>query len=279
MPPPAPLKAPKLDIAGEVPPRQPTNTGFSAKFNIGNPGDGIARNVTVIARLPANVAYESTPQGGAFFAESKEVRWQLGDIDPKGQKTIELKLKGQGLGNATLRVNALADGNVTVEKDFTIELFGGVGLHMEVRDKPDPLFVGEETEYDILVRNTGNIPATRLSLSAAAPVEMHMNRPRGPSDYVNWRDGDPTVTFNPFNLQPGQEAMFHISAKALKPGFVKFRAQLTGDQLPSGPVLREEPTTIVNETPSGGLITSLKPRVRAANWQQWWTTLGTLVSR
>jgi uncharacterized repeat protein (TIGR01451 family) len=277
MPPPTPLKTARLEISGDAPARQATNAPFSVRLGVSNAGEGFARNLRVIAKLPPNLTYESSAPAGTFIAESREVHWRLGDLDPKNQKEIDLRLKGEGTGPAPLRVVAEAEHNVRAERDFSVELYGGVGLHLEIRDKGDPLFVGEDVEYDILVRNTGNAPATRLHLSLAAPAELRLTRPRGPSDIANWREGDPTVTFGPFNLQPGQEAVFRVNAKALRPGFTKFRAQLTGDPLTSGPVLREEPTTIVSDLSASGPITRRLPKPIPAERSVWAFVAGPLL--
>lgn len=273
MPPPTLLKAPKLDLAGDVPARQPSATPFAVKFSVSNPGEGTAKNVMLAVKLPPGLTYESSTPPGDLFEAGKEVRWRLNDLEAKKNASVELKLKGVGLGRQQLTAIAQADGNLKAERDYVVELFGGVGMHMEIRDTVDPLMVGEETEYAILVRNTGSIPATRIQLTAAAPVELRMNRPRGPADDVNFREGDPTLTLNPFNLQAGQEVVFRVSAKGLKAGLAKFRVQMTADQLPSGPVLREEVTNVLAEPQPGDFVTAAKPPRRAADWGAWLATL------
>lgn len=243
--PPSQLRPPKLDLASDFPARVASNTAFSGKLNLANVGEGVGRNALLSVKLPAGILYEGSEPAGSYFPEASEIRWQLGNLEPGQRRPIELKLKGKGVGRETLTASLQAEGTPRVERDVTIEFFGGVGLHMEIRDTADPLLVGEETQYDILVRNAGNAPASRIALAAAAPAELQLSRPRGPTDDLNFKPGDPTLTFVPFNLQPGQEVIYRVNAKAVRPGFGKFRVQMNAEQLPSGPVLREESTNVL----------------------------------
>ena len=54
------------------------------------------------------------------------------------------------------------------------------------------------------------------------------------------------VVFEPITLQPRDEKVYEVLVKALRPGDVRFRVDLTADQLTAGPVHREESTTIYN---------------------------------
>jgi hypothetical protein len=82
---------------------------------------------------------------------------------------------------------------------------------------------------------------------ATVPEQMTVMRAAGASD--NRKDGQ-KITYEPLTLAAGGEARFRIEVKAERPGDVRFKVELTADQLTAGPVQQEESTTIFAVLPS-----------------------------
>ena len=65
----------------------------------------------------------------------------------------------------------------------------------------------------------------------------------------NRRDGA-KILFAPVTLRPAGEVRYEIAVRALRAGDVRFRVELTADQLTAGPVHQEESTTIYTDLPA-----------------------------
>src|SRR5262249_36521880 len=112
---------------------------------------------------------------------------------------------------------------------------------LNVDHNNDPVEVGGTTTYTITVRNPGSTVATNIRVVGEVPPQLELVRAAGKSDH---RKEGTKVTYDPVNLDAGAEARFEIEARAVRPGDVRVRVQLTADQLTGGPVQQEESTTI-----------------------------------
>jgi len=107
--------------------------------------------------------------------------------------------------------------------------------------------VGQEAPYILTIRNTGTEAANDVKVTATVPAQLRATDAQGPSKSA--LQGE-KVSFEPIVLKPGEEKRYLIYVKALKAGDVRFRVEITAKELTSGPLLKEESTTIFQETPS-----------------------------
>jgi uncharacterized repeat protein (TIGR01451 family) len=114
---------------------------------------------------------------------------------------------------------------------------------MDVEKQDDPVALGAETKYTITVQNQGAAPATRVVVKATVPEQLELRGADGPAAH---RQEGREVVFEPIALQPRDEKVYEVRVKAVRTGDVRFRVELSADQLTAGPVRREESTTIYN---------------------------------
>src|SRR5262249_26162420 len=107
------------------------------------------------------------------------------------------------------------------------------------------LEVGQEGEYVLILRNTGTDSAGDVVVTAMIPDQMQATDAKGPSKESVQPD---KVTFAAVALKPGEELRYSIFVKALAPGDVRFRVEITSSVLTAGP-LREEASTPIIENP------------------------------
>jgi uncharacterized repeat protein (TIGR01451 family) len=170
-----------------------------------------------------------------------QVRWALGTLQPGASRTVELRLQAQSVGEIVNQAEATADRGVRATAEARCQILGAAALLLEVVDLDDPIEVGTDTQYHVIVRNQGSVPATNVRVTATVPTELTIIRVQGPVDH---RREEQRISYEPLNMPPGSDTIFRITVRAAKPGEVRFRAALTADQLPAGPVLEEESTTI-----------------------------------
>ena len=76
-----------------------------------------------------------------------------------------------------------------------------------------------------------------------------VTRAAGASDN---RKEDQKIIYQPLTLPAGGEARYRIDVKAQQPGDIRFKVELTADQLTAGPVEQQESTTIFATLPPSG---------------------------
>jgi uncharacterized repeat protein (TIGR01451 family) len=162
---------------------------------------------------------------------------------------VELTVRALESGRICNRATASAGTGITVDAEACTNFIGASGLLLEVVDTDDPVEVGAETSYVILVRNQGGAPATNVRIEAVVPEQLAITRVTGPSD--SRREGQ-RLFFMPLTLPPRADARYVVHVRALRAGDLRFKVELNADQLPSGPVHEEESTTVYVDVPPAG---------------------------
>jgi uncharacterized repeat protein (TIGR01451 family) len=235
---------PGLSLSAAGPAHRYVNQATSYQLTVSNPGTVPVAQVAISNPLPDNTQFVSASGGGRLV--DNQVQWALGTLEPGSKRTVDLVLRARSPGRICDQALASAEGGLTARAEACTEFAGVSGLVLEVVDIDDPLAVGAETAYVISLRNQGTAQATRVQIVATAPPQLAVTRAVGPAD--NHMEGQ-KVIFDPFTLAAGAEVRFHVHVKALEPGDVRFKVDLTADQLTAGPVHEEESTTLYRDLP------------------------------
>jgi uncharacterized repeat protein (TIGR01451 family) len=236
---------PRLQLRLTGPERRFLNRPAIYQITASNPGTAPATNVVIAAVLPPGTTLASTSAGGR--TTGNQVQWSVGTLPPGTRLTVQLALRASAVGELRLRAGVTAARGLSAQAETTTLFEGATGLTVDVDDRDDPVEVGKDTSYVITVVNQGPVPATRVQITAAAPEQMAITEAKGPSNAA--RDAG-KVVFEPTTIAPGATATYEVFVKPLRPGDVRFRVDLSADQLPAGPVRREESTTIYSDLPA-----------------------------
>ena len=258
---PPPKTTGQLTVLKIAPARQGMGTPILYSITVTNSGRVPLREVELNDLFPANAVYvqNSADSGGQPASpEGKKMLWRLGAMLPGEVRTVTFKVRPMQVGTFLNVANARGqdpDGQPVISKDSTstTDVSGAATIYMEVKDTADPVFVGQETQYTMLIRNTGTAAATNIRVLAEVPVGLSVTgiKPEADADASGFRSGEQRINFAPFVLQPGQEKLVTIRVKADKAALHRFRTTLTADSLDpnKGPLVEEETTTVVNERP------------------------------
>jgi len=246
----------KLALAINGPKKENVGKPATYSITVSNTGSKPADNVLVTATLPDKTTFVSASDKGKMEERSNQVAWLMGTLEPGASKKVEVVLRSRIAGTLCLKAKAIADRGLSAEAEFCTLFGGDAAFELFVVDRVDPIPVGGDTSYPIVVINQGNAPATNIRIKATVPEQMMLLRARGPSDNKlggKSPDGGQIVLFDPLpTLAPGARAEYEVYVKALKAGEVRFKVEWTADQLTSGPVRGEESTTIFPENGGGG---------------------------
>jgi uncharacterized repeat protein (TIGR01451 family) len=232
----------KLTLTKTGPARRYLNMNAAYQLTVTNAGTVPLTNVAITDPLPPKTTLVRASNGGQ--RSDNDVNWSLGTLQPGTSRTVELVLRSQDAGRVCNRASARADRGLTAQAEACTEFIGVSALLLEVVDTEDPVEVGAETSYVILIRNQGTEPATNVHIEALVPEQMDVTRVTGPSD--NRKEGR-RILFSPLTLQPHSDARYVVYIRAIQPGDVRFKVDLFADILTSGPVHEEESTTIYTD--------------------------------
>ena len=154
----------QLDVAVTGPNLRYLARPAKYKVRVKNKGTAAAHNVYLSCRVPRAFAYLQGGRNGRFDASTKTINWFVGTLDIGKEFTAEFRLRAVNRSNFPILAQAVADRGLTAEDKHVTRVEGIDAILLEVVDVDDPVEVGAETYYEILVTNQGTEFANQLLL-------------------------------------------------------------------------------------------------------------------
>jgi uncharacterized repeat protein (TIGR01451 family) len=255
---------PLLQITQTGPAKCHVRAEPSYEITLSNSGTAATDPIALYAVLPEGFEYLQANENGSFSATNRAVGWKLAGLPPGGTKTVSLKLRAATAGDGLLRTIAQAmpeapvigtagaggapvrpTGRVLEAKTETaIKAEGVAAIKFEVTDLEDPVEVGKEAIYEIKVTNQGTGPCTNVQLVAALAEGTSYTGSSGPSQI---KAQGQHLVFDPIQtLGVKGEVVYRVRVRSTAAGDLRFRVQLTCDQIRT-PVVKEESTSFYKE--------------------------------
>jgi uncharacterized repeat protein (TIGR01451 family) len=240
------------DITG--PSAQYVGEPMTYQAHVKNEGDATAPD----ARLRIDVddacrivrMSKSEPQGVTPQESGKTLSWNFGDLEPGAERTVsftvvsrqEAELKHIAHATAACAVGGDLAKAATDTKQVTTAMLTFPALLLEMVDEVDPVKVGDEERYAIVVRNQGSGPDNNVRIKLQIPDQFEFVGASGSSRAE--ADGN-TINFEPIDtLGPKAKAGWTVRLKAKKPGDVRTKVELNSEYLDSA-VPELEPTRVI----------------------------------
>ena len=145
------LESPKTAIVGETLPIEITVT---------NAGAGPADRLRIQSRL-----------ADGLEASSKSLEQTIASLPAGQSKTVTLSVNVKRAGKHAIDTNAVADGNQVAIPQSTIVEVQDVQLGLTAHG-PARGYIGEEVTWQIVVRNNGDVPLSKITARASLPPEV-----------------------------------------------------------------------------------------------------------
>lgn len=219
------------------------NIGKTMTFEItaSNTGKTQITKLVILDRLPPGLKYKSATENGALD-RSQNVRWQFDTLGPNETKSVKLTVTGIKTGSHTNKATASSFEGIIAQANAVVTVAAKPSVRMTMIDSEDPISVGGEITYTIVVENKGAGVATDVRVVDNVPQEMSIMQAT-PSAGTSSMQGN-AIYFNIGTVQPGAKITLTIKAEALKSGDVANSAELTLHEF-ERPTIVEEPTTIM----------------------------------
>jgi uncharacterized repeat protein (TIGR01451 family) len=241
------------------------------EIELANPGTAATDPVQVQSLLPDGFEFATASDAGALAPNNpRTVTWKLPSLPAGGTRKVSLRVKAvSAVETAHLRTVAQAvPAEVTpasatggspgvrpagrgleARAESVIAAEGVAAIRFDVTGLENPVMVGREATYEIKVTNRGTGPCHNVQLVGvlADGTEFVGATTGAANQAAGVRAQGQQVVFEPIAvLGVRAEQVFRVRVKAAAPGELRFRVQLTSDQLRT-PLVKEESTTFYAE--------------------------------
>ncbi|NBD38239.1 MAG: DUF11 domain-containing protein [Verrucomicrobia bacterium] len=231
------LAAPELVISCDSPAERFIGRPVNVCLQVENSGDAPSNMTVVSMAVPAGASFQGATGGGTLVGN--EVVWNVGSLAPGGN--LELCATFTGSIPSMLTFTSTAEGDCAdpVSSTCRTELTGIPAILLEVIDLEDPIEVGANQTYQIVVTNQGTAPATNVQVVATLEDEQRYVSSSGSSSASA---SGQRITMRPVAaIAPGDKAVWEVVVEALAAGDIRFSVEIESDQI-QRPVRETEAT-------------------------------------
>lgn len=238
--------APQLELTVDAPAREYVGRDIPLMLRIRNTGDAPSLDTVVrvdgLDTLPrASLSTQAASIDGDMI--------RIGTIPPNQSREMTVTFHATSPQRYDIPVVVNAYCAEEVQREVGLEVRGVEAVRLETIDLVDPVAVGDETVYEVKVKNQGTAESINVSVTATLPDEMSFVEASGDSRVSS--DGQ-TLTFAPIEvLPPGEVASWRITTTAESAAKTQFKLELTSDAT-QRPVVEREPTTIIGQATEVG---------------------------
>ncbi len=229
---------PKLTLSKAGPETLFVGRDLTYTLEIANTGDGEAREASIVDNVPSGTQFVSASHGGRL--QAGQVTWDLGTLQPGDERALTLTIRPTGVGRVrnAAAASAFCAEAVTDTADTNVQ--GIAAILLEVIDENDPVAVGSNEIYRIVVTNQGSAVDTNIAIRFEMTDAMQFVSASGPTRHAVQNR---VLNFGPLaSLAPGGEATWTVQVRAIQAGNQRIRTEMTSDQLGADPVIETEAT-------------------------------------
>jgi hypothetical protein len=202
-----------------------SGTSATYEIKVENVGDAMAQDVFTAIGLPAGVTYQSGIDGAERIEGG--MRWSVGALPPGAQRIYSVVCLLNTSGPVQIEAGARGSGDLADAQSFQTVVETVADLVLSVEDPQGPLPVGQDVVYKILLKNRGTRTANNVDVVMHFSDGIEPTSAEGRSHKIN--PGE--VVFETVGqLDPNEELVFTVTARANVAGVHMFRAQLTCDE-------------------------------------------------
>jgi uncharacterized repeat protein (TIGR01451 family) len=235
---------PTLAVKKNGPTRQSVGDVAQFTMDITNTGSVSANNLKIADNYDLALDPVGATDGHSFAGD--DLIWVVDTLPPG--KTIRFEVNCRCVSpatNACNRVTVTSQEGARADDDACLEIVGPAApLTLAVSDLRDPVAMGNETTYEVLVTNPNSVADSNVQVTVTLSPQVTPTTlgSSGPSSYN--LQGQ-TVQFNPVpTLAAGGTLMFRIQARGVQAGSGTLHAQVTSANSPA-PVTADQSTTVL----------------------------------
>ncbi|HEX7377229.1 MAG TPA: hypothetical protein VF278_08960 [Pirellulales bacterium] len=233
------VRQPMVEVEVTGPARQYAGAPVTFRVRVRNPGDAPAKHVKIVANLPEAAECQAASHDAKIDVKHGRATWTLPSLPAGAGQLFTIKVLMKSPGENQLEVTAEADGELKHSNLAATDVIAVADLVLDISDPTGAVPVGQDSEYEVRVRNRGARAAEGVDIVAAFSKGVTPVSVEGGTHSLSSNG----VTFETLpSLGPGQEKRFLIHAKSGVVGPARFRVELHCKSL--GTKLTSEETTL-----------------------------------
>ncbi len=222
--------APSLSTEMDGPSLRYLGRNATYTLRVRNDGAITTENVRVMIKVADGFDVIESDRGAQYDRPNRLLNWFVGRLNTGESAEVKVTMRADKIGQFTHFVRSTSEHGAIADTQFTTTVEGTPSLSMDIVDLDDPVEVGHETAYQIVVKNEGSAPARKVSLLCEIPPELTVLKAHGPVGAIQQVD---SVAFDPvIELAPGNSVTYRVHVKGTRSGHHRFRARLTSDSTP-----------------------------------------------
>ena len=154
--------APGLAIQAFGPATGAIDSVLVYRVEVSNPGDIVARGITVTDVLPPNLQFVSSNPPAQINGE--RAQWTIGDLNPKNTQAVEINVRAVAGGACRNSFQAVSADPLLRRDDSVDTQIAEPALRIDVIG-PQTAAVGEEVKFGIEITNTSSRPLENILVS------------------------------------------------------------------------------------------------------------------
>jgi uncharacterized repeat protein (TIGR01451 family) len=235
--------APNLQIELSGPSKRFLERQATYQLNLANNGTADATNVEVSVQLSRGFTFVSTDHEGQYDPARHSVFWSLAQLPAGAKGSVPLTLLPVEAGEQLIKTEARADLGVVATNERKMTVDGFAELSFAISNAGGPIEIGAETNYEVVVTNSGSKPDTNVRVQLQLPPGLELVSASGDAK----SDGRGTVVFPPrTQLAPREELKYAFRVRGTSPGSHIVRAVVVSDHS-TVPVTKEESTRVYED--------------------------------
>jgi uncharacterized repeat protein (TIGR01451 family) len=235
---------PMLDVKIKGPATRFTDTVATYTVIVANPGTAVARDVRVKASLPAGGTLIPDTADAQYHRQydryRRYINWNIPQLEPKATVTLSFGVRLGGIQLYQVAAEAKADGHTPLYDKATCntDVTGMADVVFQVTEPRRVLDEGEETTFEVRIRNQGTKEAARLLVRAQLSKNL-IAAGTGGTDENAKLSADGLVVFPVIGrLATKGDIVLTIRVKGTKPGIGTCQVSLVHDDLDDSALFR-----------------------------------------
>lgn len=242
------VRAPRLAVTIVAPKEQYSGDEISYRVTVKNNGDAAARDTRLrFGATPGMVEFMSAEgaEGRRLSSEREHGGQDLGTIAPGETRNVMVHFRTLRGGQVTVDATAEAQCASPVTTPIESEIHQVSASALIVTHDHDPVRVGDDVTYHIVVQNKGHAADHDVVIVATLPDGEQFVGVEGAGGRREAKVEGQTISLGAIpTLEPKQTMSWDIKAKALRPGEVQLRVTMTSETT-TKPAVKIEPTKLI----------------------------------
>ncbi len=241
---------PKLEVTLLAPAQRFPGLIATYTLVVKNAGTSAASRIGVAAYPPeGGEPIVTTGVKFDYDPDKRKLYWSMNKLDVGESREFGFQVKLKALGKYAVRAGAVAQDVAPIWTTATTDVVGMADVRIvDVIERSRALDVGEETEFEIVLKNYGSKEGTGLLVSAKLSDNIEVVNVETGSDQQARKDpADPTrLSFPKIDrLAPSEELVLVVRVKAARPGRAICSVGLLYDDFGDKAIVREAHTTVM----------------------------------